>query len=145
MVSWPCYFGPVTIQYIIARGRKGLFTSWCSRSKERDRKGLWFQYPLQGHTPSDLTSSHEAPFPKGSTTSPVAPDLGTKPGLWGTLPNHSIIVISWQRLEVSSHLSKAFIPNSQDQKKKYMTLSVFFWTLSREHIPVYALLYTPMP
>lgn len=38
MVSQPCYSGPMAKQYIITRahGRKVLFTSWYSRSKERD-------------------------------------------------------------------------------------------------------------
>lgn len=56
----PVAFGPVARQYTMAKSawQRNLLTSWWSGSKERERNGLWFQYLLQGHAPTDLASFH---------------------------------------------------------------------------------------
>jgi hypothetical protein len=56
----PVAFGLVVAQYIIARAhsRSATFASWQPKDKERDRKGLGYQYSLQEHTSNDLTSFH---------------------------------------------------------------------------------------
>jgi hypothetical protein len=53
-------FGPVVRQDIIVGSNWGgnLFTSWQLGSEESQKKDPGSQYPLQGHTPNDLTSFH---------------------------------------------------------------------------------------
>jgi hypothetical protein len=51
--------------------------------RERERKGLGSQYPLQGHTHSDLTSFHKALHPKGSITFQKHHRLGPHLGIGG--------------------------------------------------------------
>jgi hypothetical protein len=38
--------------------------------KQRGRKGVGLQYPLQVHSPNNLTFSHEVPYPRSSKLSP---------------------------------------------------------------------------
>jgi hypothetical protein len=68
MVIWHYCFGPAETQYVMvgACDRGGLLISGC---KERDRKGLGSQCPLQGLTPNELTSF--------CTTLKVLPQTGT--------------------------------------------------------------------
>jgi hypothetical protein len=68
---------------------------WSSRSRHgsqeaKREKGRGPQYPLQGHTPSEPTSSLQASPPNGPTTSQYHPTLETKPlamGLCGDSPH----------------------------------------------------------
>jgi hypothetical protein len=69
MVGWPLVFGPIVNQYIMAEahGRtKLLLTSWWLESKKRERKWWYPNISFKG-TPS--VTFHQAPPPKGSTTS----------------------------------------------------------------------------
>jgi hypothetical protein len=67
MAFGPCCFGPVAGQYIMAGGDEGGSLSPRDHKKQRGRKGPGPQYPLQGHSPSGLTSFHSYPL-LGSTT-----------------------------------------------------------------------------
>lgn len=46
------------------------------REQRVGEEGLGFQESLHGHATSDLTSSHETPFPKGLTNSQTAVQVG---------------------------------------------------------------------
>jgi hypothetical protein len=48
LVTWPYYFGPVEVQYIIARayGEGNLFISWYSGSREREEGARVPIFPL---------------------------------------------------------------------------------------------------
>lgn len=59
IITWSPCFGSVVAQYIImwACGTGGLFISWHSGNKNRERKGPGQQHPLQEHTLKKLTPS----------------------------------------------------------------------------------------
>jgi hypothetical protein len=57
-----------TVYHGEVHGRGGLFNS-RHRKQKRYRKGPGSQDFLQGYTPDNLTSFHEALSPRGSTTS----------------------------------------------------------------------------
>jgi hypothetical protein len=48
MIDWPCFFGPVVRQHIMAGayGEAKLLTSWLRCKKERVGKELGSHYPL---------------------------------------------------------------------------------------------------
>jgi hypothetical protein len=53
MIACPIAFGPVIRQNIMAED-----AHFIAPRKQREWNGLGDQYLLQGHVPSDLTSSH---------------------------------------------------------------------------------------
>jgi hypothetical protein len=82
MINWPHFFGTMARQHIMAGAHGGISCSPLT-GKVRERKGPGFQYPSQGYTSSDLSSSHCAPPTDASTTSQEYHSLGTRPSTHG--------------------------------------------------------------
>jgi hypothetical protein len=72
MVSWPCYFGPVTRQHIMVGSSWDcvIEQNYSPYSWEAKRKEEEMGFPLRAH-PNNLTTSHWAQCLKFSIYLPV--------------------------------------------------------------------------
>jgi hypothetical protein len=138
MAAWLHYFGPVVEYYIMVEySRRGLFTLWHLRSKERDRKGqspnisFWGMPPV-AQLPSTILCLLKVSPPSNSRKA-------TKPSMHGYFRDHS-----WSKLLKSSKkgiLLRCWMKDKHGQVKlnSLQTLVVcqlFAWTLySDKHDP----------